>query len=258
MNTPVFSKTLKKAKDEFDKIHNFLVRDPVVKETLFTSNSKVYTFLRVLNVFFSFVVFIPIIGSFWNFNFPHFLGYLLSAFGVYLTWIFEWVTKSTILEEIRTITIIQISLHSVFGMWFEFYNNIEIYDFILHVTGGVWLVFLIFPIVMGTELIWTKMKMPFFYLKVLVITISIVMTLGVFWEISEFVSDLMFRNYPGYRLAQEDSLFDTMTDFIGNFLGAIIGSQIFWYTLKKLNTSRDIDSLLERMGSSLRDYVNSL
>ncbi|WP_233488407.1 hypothetical protein [Petrotoga sp. 9PW.55.5.1] len=156
MNTPVLSKTLKKAKEEFNKIHNFLTKDPYVKETLFTSNSKIFTALRVTNIFFSFVVFIPIIGSFWNFNFPHFLGYLLSAFAVYLTWVFEWVTKSTILEEIRTVTIIQISLHSVFGMWYQFYDNYEIYDFILHVTGGIWLVFLIFPLVMGSELMWLK------------------------------------------------------------------------------------------------------
>jgi len=257
MNTPVLSKTLKKAKEEFNKIHNFLTKDPYVKETLFTSNSKVFTALRVTNIFFSFVVFIPIIGSFWNFNFPHFLGYLLSAFAVYLTWVFEWVTKSTILEEIRTVTIIQISLHSVFGMWYQFYDNYEIYDFILHITGGLWLVFLVLPLVMGSELMWTKMKMPYFHLKVFVITLSIVMTLGVFWEISEFISDLIFRGYPGYRLAQEDSLFDTMTDFIGNFIGAIIGINLFWATLKKLNKTRDMDSLLERIGKSLEDYVNS-
>jgi hypothetical protein len=255
--TPKFSKTLKKAKIEFDKIHHFLVKDPLVKETMFTSSSTVYSVLRTINLFFSFVVFIPIIGSIWDFNLPHFLGYLLSAFGVYLTWIFEWVTKSTILEEIRTVTIIQISLHSVFGMWYQFYDYFEIYDFILHFTGGIWLSFLIYPLVMGSELIWTKMKMPFFFLKIFVVTLSIVMTLGVFWEIGEFISDLIFRGYPGYRLAQEDSLFDTMTDFIGNFIGSLTGIYIFWNTLKRLNKTRDMDSLLERIGSALRDYVNS-
>ncbi|WP_233488406.1 hypothetical protein [Petrotoga sp. 9PW.55.5.1] len=99
--------------------------------------------------------------------------------------------------------------------------------------------------------------MPYLYLKVFIITLSIVMTLGVFWEISEFISDLMFRGYPGYRLAQEDSLFDTMTDFIGNFIGAIIGINLFWATLKKINKTRDMDSLLERIGKALEDYVNS-
>ncbi|MFA7569471.1 MAG: hypothetical protein WCY40_06355, partial [Defluviitoga tunisiensis] len=66
----------------------------------------------------------------------------------------------------------------------------------------------------------------------------------------------IFRNYPGYRLAQEDSLFDTMTDFIANLIGTITGLGVFWMTLKKLNKSRDMDSLFERMGKALKDYVN--
>ncbi|MFA6639247.1 MAG: hypothetical protein WCS23_01740, partial [Defluviitoga tunisiensis] len=161
-----------------------------------------------------------------------------------------------ILEEIRTFTIIQISLHGVFGMWLEFYNKFEIYDFILHITGGMWLVFLIFPLVIGIELLSADSKSPFFSFKIIIITLTIVTTLGVFWEIGEFISDLIFRNYPGYRLAQEDSLFDTMTDFIANLIGTITGLGVFWMTLKKLNKSRDMDSLFERMGKALKDYVN--
>ena len=233
-----------------------MIGDPLVKETLFTSDSRLFKALRIINIFFSFVVFIPIIATIWDFNLPHFLGYLLCAFGVYLTWVFEWTTKSPILEEIRTFTIIQISLHGVFGMWLEFYNKFEIYDFILHITGGMWLVFLIFPLVIGIELLSADSKSPFFSFKIIIITLTIVTTLGVFWEIGEFISDLIFRNYPGYRLAQEDSLFDTMTDFIANLIGTITGLGVFWMTLKKLNKSRDMDSLFERMGKALKDYVN--
>ena len=82
LNPPVFSKTLKKAQAEFNKIHNFLIGDPLVKETLFTSDSRLFKALRIINIFFSFVVFIPIIATIWDFNLPHFLGYLLCAFGV--------------------------------------------------------------------------------------------------------------------------------------------------------------------------------
>ncbi|HOP83145.1 MAG TPA: hypothetical protein PL174_08045, partial [Fervidobacterium sp.] len=151
MAAPVFSKTLKRIQSEFRMMHSFLINDPLVRETLFTSNSRLFTVLRTTNLFFSFVVFIPIIASFWNFNLPSFLGYILCAFVVYLTWIFELVTKSIILEEIRTLTIVQVSLHSVFGIWLGFYGKFHIYDFILHLTGGMWLVFLIYPIVIGIE-----------------------------------------------------------------------------------------------------------
>ncbi|HPV62306.1 MAG TPA: hypothetical protein PLY22_00030 [Fervidobacterium sp.] len=258
MAAPVFSKTLKRIQSEFRMMHSFLINDPLVKETLFTSNSRLFTVLRTTNLFFSFVVFIPIIASFWNFNLPSFLGYILCAFVVYLTWIFELVTKSIILEEIRTFTIVQVSLHSVFGIWLGFYGKFHIYDFILHLTGGMWLVFLIYPIVIGIELLSTDSKNPFFYFKIVIITLVAVTALGAFWEIGEFVSDLIFRNYPGYRLAQEDSLFDTMTDILANLIGTIAGMEIFWTTLKKLNKYRDMDLLFQRMGRALKDYINNM
>ncbi|HOA16889.1 MAG TPA: hypothetical protein PKI47_03100 [Fervidobacterium sp.] len=186
------------------------------------------------------------------------MGYILCAFVVYLTWIFELVTKSIILEEIRTFTIVQVSLHSVFGIWLGFYGKFHIYDFILHLTGGMWLVFLIYPIVIGIELLSTDSKNPFFYFKIVIITLVAVTALGAFWEIGEFVSDLIFRNYPGYRLAQEDSLFDTMTDILANLIGTIAGMEIFWTTLKKLNKYRDMDLLFQRMGRALKDYINNM
>lgn len=255
INPPIFSKTLKKAQAEFNKIHNFLIRDPIVKETLFTADSIWYSVLRYTNVVLSFIILIPLVDSIIKLNIPRILTYLFCGFGIYLSWVFEWVTKSPILEEIRTFTIIQINLHAFVGGWLGFYDKFEIYDFILHVTGGMWLVFLIFPLIIGIELISTDSKSPFFYLKIVVITIAIVTTLGVFWEIIEFTSDLMFHNYPGYRLAQVNN-FDTMTDIVANLIGAIAGMEIFWLTLKKLNKSRDMDLLFERMGKALKDYIN--
>lgn len=258
MTVPVFSKTLRKIQFELSTMHNFLISDPLVKETLFTSSPRLFTILRMTNLFLSFVVFIPIIASFWNFNLPSFLGYILCAFVVYLTWIFEFVTKSIILEEIRAFTIVQVSLHSVFGIWMGFYDKFHIYDFILHLTGGMWLVFLIYPIVIGIELLSADSKNPFFYFKMVTITLLTVTALGAFWEIGEFISDLIFKNYPGYRLAQEGSLFDTMTDMLANLIGTIVGMNIFWGTLKRLNKYRNMDLLFQRMGRALKDYINNM
>ena len=255
LNPPVFSKTLKKAQAEFNKIHNFLIGDPLVKETLFTSDSRLFKALRIINIFFSFVVFIPIIATIWDFNLPHFLGYLLCAFGVYLTWVFEWTTKSPILEEIRTLQLYRFLSTAYSECGLNFTTNLK-YTISSTYNWWMWLVFLIFPLVIGIELLSADSKSPFFSFKIIIITLTIVTTLGVFWEIGEFISDLIFRNYPGYRLAQEDSLFDTMTDFIANLIGTITGLGVFWMNLKKLNKSRDMDSLFERMGKALKDYVN--
>jgi hypothetical protein len=83
---------------------------------------------------------------------------------------------------------------------------------------------------------------------------SIVAMLGVFWEIGEFTSDLIFKNYEGYRLAQEGSLTDTMSDLIENQAGAAVGIFLFWNTLKKLNKNRDVYLMLEKISLALRNF----
>ncbi len=47
-----------------------------------------------------------------------------------------------------------------------------------------------------------------------------------------------------------------MTDFIANLIGTITGLGVFLDDSQKLNKSRDMDSLFERMGKALKDYVN--
>jgi len=81
-------------------------------------------------------------------------------------------------------------------------------------------------------------------------------TLGTLWEVFEFISDIIFRDYPGYRLAQQDNLFDTMTDLIYDCAGSILGIMLFWYLLRKLSKNRDIYNLLERIGKSLRIFMD--
>ncbi|HOO75595.1 MAG TPA: hypothetical protein PLS66_09885 [Tepiditoga sp.] len=243
-------------KRQFSKIHDYLIKDKIVKETLFSSNTTTYKMLRGFNVLFSFLIWIPVVGSFWSLNLPHFLGYMMAAVAVYSTWIFEWVTKSTILEELRTITIAQITAHSLFGMYFEFYNNYEYYDDILHITGGMWLAMIVFPIILGTELTFSRQKLNSLVWKINIFTFSIAITLGTMWEIGEFLSDQIFWSYPGYRLAQENSLYDTMTDLIYDASGAVFGIMLFWNIIRSLNKNRNMLLLLESIGKALRNFVN--
>lgn len=44
MTVPVFSKTLKKIQFELTTMHSFLISDPLVKETLFTSSPRLLPF----------------------------------------------------------------------------------------------------------------------------------------------------------------------------------------------------------------------
>jgi hypothetical protein len=252
---PILLKSIaKKFRKPLVKLNLFLINDTEVKETLFSSNTRFFVFFRWMNLFFSFVALVPVIHSAINFNLPHFLGYLLSFLLIDFIWVFEWVTKSTIFEEIRFFSIMQITLHSFFGMWLEFYNNYPIFDDILHITGGMWLVSFLFPLVLGSELVWSRKISKTLLFKIFLYMFSIVAMIGVFWEIGEFTSDLIFRNYEGYRLAQEGSLADTMSDLIENQIGAVIGIYAFWVTLKRLNKNRDIYHTLEKISLALRNF----
>jgi hypothetical protein len=139
-------------------------------------------------------------------------------------------------------------------MWLGFYDRFPIFDDILHLTGGMWLVSFLFPLVLGSELVWSRSISKTLLFKIFIYMFSIVAMFGVFWKIGEFTSDLIFRNYEGYRLAQEGSLTDTMSDLIENQIGAAIGIFLFWNTLKKLSKNRDIYHILEKISLALRNF----
>ncbi|MGM0641589.1 MAG: hypothetical protein ACQESN_09235 [Thermotogota bacterium] len=257
MQPILLKKIAKRLRKPIIKLNLFLINDTEVKETLFSSNTKFFVFFRWANMFFSFVALIPVIHSAINFNLPHFLGYLLSFLLIDFIWVFEWVTKSTIFEEIRFFSILQITLHSFFGMWLGFYNSYPLFDDILHITGGMWLVSFLFPLVLGSELIWSRTISKTLLFKIYIYMFSIVAMIGVFWEIGEFTSDLIFGDYEGYRMAQEESLTDTMSDLIENQIGAVLGLFIYWQTLKKLNEKRDVYILLEKISLALRNFFEN-
>jgi len=224
----------------FQELSQYLIQDKVVKETLFIKEKWKYNVYKYINFILSFIIFIPIVISLIEMNIPHFINFSVCAFGIYLTWIFERVTKSTIFKEMKTYTIVQISLHSFFGSWLEFYDRFEYFDDILHISGGIWFSFIIFPIILGSELAYSRSKIPSLLWKVNIFTFSLSVTFGVFWEILEFTSDQIFQNYPGYRLTQEGSLIDTMGDLIFDCVGAVLGIMLFWAIINQLNKNRDM------------------
>ncbi|OQY09474.1 MAG: hypothetical protein B6I29_03350 [Marinitoga sp. 4572_148] len=249
-------KFLEYIKKQSYEISNFLSKDKIIKEALFSPNKKYYNFLHYFNIFFSFVNLIPLISVFFNFNLPYLFGYSIYAFGLYILWAFEWVTDFVIFEEIKTYSIIQIALHSFFGLFLGFYDKYSHFDDLLHITGGIWIALIIFPIILSLELTFSRQKIPTLIIKVNFYTFSVSLAMGTIWEIFEFTSDLMFAGYPGYRLAQEGSLFDTMMDLIYDSFGSIAGILIFWMLLKRLNKNRDIYLLLEKIGLALRRFLD--
>lgn len=249
-------KVVEYIKKESYEISKFLFKEPEIREALFSPNKKYYKIIHHFNLFFSLINIIPIIGSIYDFNLPYFIGYTIYALGVYFVWAFEWMTDFVIFEEIKTFTIIQIALHSFFGLFLDFYDKYDAFDDILHLTGGIWLALIVFPLILSLELTFSRQKIPTLILKVNFYTFSVALSMGTIWEIFEFTSDLIFAGYPGYRLAQEGSLFDTMMDLIYDSIGIVVGIWLFWAILRRLNKNRDMYSLLEKIGLALRKFID--
>jgi hypothetical protein len=228
-----------------------LIDKPTINKSLLTSNVKIYKSLKWLNIVCSLLLFVPAFASIGDFNLPHMIGYIVMAFLGYATWIFQGITGVPMFEETRFLTLLHLVLHSFFGMWLGFYNNFALFDDLLHVFGGFWGGFSLFPFIFGSAIAWSNLPPKAIKWKVWLSGIAIVNMAGVFWEIGEFVSDKIFGGYPGYRMAQENSLDDTMIDLIYNNIGATIGILLFWSYLRK---SGDINTFMKNMGEKLGEF----
>jgi len=228
-----------------------LIDKPTLNKSMLSTNIKFYTTLKWINILSSFLLFVPVFGSLGDFHLPHMLGYLIMAFLGYSTWIFQGITGVPIYEETRFLILMHLTLHSFFGLWHEFYNKFALFDDFLHIFGGFWGAFFLFPFIFGSAIAWSNLPQKAVRWKVWLSGISIVNMIGVFWEIGEFISDKIFGGYPGYRMAQENSLDDTMLDLIYNNIGATIGILVFWWYLKR---SKDINTFVKDMGKKLGEF----
>ena len=228
-----------------------LIDRPTINKSILTGSVRIYKILKWTNIVCSFLLFVPVFASIGDFNLPHIIGYFVIAFLGYSTWIFQGITGVPVFEETRFLTLLHLVLHSFFGVWLEFYNNFARFDDFLHIFGGFWGGCLLFPFIFGSAIAWSNLPPRAIKWKVWLSGIAIVNMAGVFWEIAEFVSDKIFGGYPGYRMAQENSLNDTMTDLIYNNIGATIGILLFWSYLRK---SADINAFMGNMGKKLDEF----
>lgn len=201
----------------------------ILEESFFFNTKTTYYDFKRLNKILTLICSIfPILKGFINFRFTNMFIYILCALILYLPYWLEKKWKIIVLEECKFVTLIHISLHTILGKTFYFYQNYPLFDSILHILGGSWLFILIIPFVLSIEMEFTSLSQHQINIKSSFISFALVNLVGVFWEIFEFVSDLIFANTPGYYLSQEGSLFDTMTDLIENNIGLFLCCFIFW------------------------------
>lgn len=120
----------------------------------------------------------------------------------------------------------------------NFYYKVPHWDTMLHAFSGMMLGAL------GFSFVFILNKEKYFHVKLTPIFISLfafcfALTIGVFWEIFEFLSDGIlqtnmqkFAKETGEQLIGRIALVDTMKDLIVDIIGAFIMSFIGWFSLK--------------------------
>ena len=115
-----------------------------------------------------------------------------------------------------------------FGACLRFYDLIPIYDLILHGASGVLLVLLGHYLLTGFFLRGETVSLRVTLLCCFLFSLA---AAGV-WEIFEFSGDVLL----GLK-SQGDSLIDTMTDMIAGSCGAIVGTVLLPFLLKRSKKS---------------------
>lgn len=150
----------------------------------------------------------------------------------------KWCFFARLSHHNQTVAALMVLLTSYLGNYRDFYDKIEAFDFYVHLFSGIVCVFV------GYDLAKALAPSSADKFDINVKTISgfgLSCFAAVFWEIYEFCFDaIMTSNTQGHSVTPETTLaalinphadqfplFDTMTDLIAGFLGAVIGGFIF-------------------------------
>lgn len=150
----------------------------------------------------------------------------------------KWCFFARLSHHNQTVAALMVLLTSYLGNYRDFYGNIEAFDFYVHFFSGIVCVFV------GYDLARALAPSSGDKFDTNIKTISgfgLSCFAAVFWEIYEFIFDaIMTSNTQGHTVtpeavlaniinphADQFPLFDTMTDMIAGFLGAVVGGFLF-------------------------------
>jgi hypothetical protein len=108
----------------------------------------------------------------------------------------------------------------IMGDQFGLYVHVPYYDKFLHVVVPLAITYALFELSQATSWVWSWTKVTPF--EVALYLFCIAMTLGTLWELYEFGSDQLFGTHQ--QGGPHGANFDTMTDLLAVFVGALAGS----------------------------------
>jgi len=119
--------------------------------------------------------------------------------------------------------VLQLHLHTFWGVWLRFYDSHWFWDKLLHLTGTVLVSFVGF---LAAYALHTSGKVRLTGPALALFTVVFGNALGAWWEIVEFLVDKTLRKNTQYGLD------NTMIDLINNFVGSLVAPGLGWVYLK--------------------------
>lgn len=150
----------------------------------------------------------------------------------------KWCFFARLSHHNQTVAAIMVLLTSYLGNYQGFYDNIDAFDFYVHFFSGVVCVFVGYDLAKALA---PSSRDKFDTNISTIVGFGLSCFAAVFWEIYEFAFDaIMVSNTQGHTVtpeailaniinphAEQFPLFDTMTDLIAGFLGAVVGGFLF-------------------------------
>lgn len=151
------------------------------------------------------------LGTFW--------GNLVTYIIIVLLLLYEYYLDSPIPGFIITCSIVTIIGHTLIGKYFDIYHKSKTYDRYLHFFGSFSFSLLIFAALNCVSKLDNKL-----YIFLIVFTLGT--TLGVFFEILEFLHDT-FSKKPRSQHGLADTDYDMISNLIGSFVAGIVAVTIY-------------------------------
>ncbi|MDR1030713.1 MAG: hypothetical protein LBL76_07560 [Treponema sp.] len=164
---------------------------------------------------------------------------LLGISLIYLPGLLKKHLKIAIADGSRLLYVLFLYAAIILGEVQNFYRDFPHWDTLLHTCSGIMLGsfgFALIDILNENKTIPIKLNKWF----VALFAFCFAITLDTFWEVIEFVMDLLldlnmqqYITYSGTVLIGKAALFDTMKDLVVDILGALFSCTIGFLTLKK-------------------------
>ncbi|WZL73934.1 hypothetical protein QBE52_04120 [Clostridiaceae bacterium 35-E11] len=147
-----------------------------------------------------------------------------NVVGIYISYLlflyFEYSIHLKIKNSFRVLVMITVLVHLLFGQYFNLYESAGWFDNVLHLFGGFSFSLFYYEIIISTIPLRIGSKIFIF-----VFIFALGVTGGVFFEILEYVLDMLFKT------TNQRGLVDTNLDLIYNLLGAVLAGT--WNALCK-------------------------